>query len=75
MVCGGLAVLDLRTLTGLDEIGLFVANEIGCDTLGFFETSGSPLFSLTWPPWVLEISFVVPQGHLQNPTFPVGFRY
>lgn len=43
VVCGGLIVLDLRTLTGLHEIGLLGT----AYTLGFLVTSGLLLFSLT----------------------------
>ena len=62
-ICAGLTALDLRTLTGPDEIALFGT----ADAPGFLVTSGSRLFSLTRnthgfrkPPWVLEISFA---GH------------
>ena len=72
MVCGGLTVLALRTVTGLGKIGLFGA----ADTL---MTSGSPLFSLTKSADYLlafwKSRLLASQGPLQNPTFLVGFRY
>lgn len=72
MVCGGLTALAVRTVTGLDKIGLFGA----ADTL---VTSGSPLFSLRKSADHLlglwKSRWLASQGPLQNPTLLVEFRY